>query len=226
MQQRQLVKGSSRFRVLANYREIESLPFLVTLKKNRINKKIALLLLLSSCGYRWADDDCTRTLCIPFAVGDEDGTLTAELIRMFGATTQARVVSRKGQYRLDVELTGEQNDRIGFRIDEQINNGKVNKNILGDESRTTLTACVTLFDTGCNEPVVGPCCVTAYIDYDYLDGDSFQDLTFVDSSGVRQTILSYSLGQLEPQESAREAATRPLYQKLSQKIVDLISARW
>ncbi len=186
-----------------------------------------LFFCLSSCGYRWEDDaGFSRTLFIPFATGDEDGTLTSELISAFASSTQTNVVSSRGRYRLDVSIVEQERERIGFRIDQQVNNGKQQKNILGDEERRNLQAQVSLFDCENDELILGPCTVFAYADYDYVDGDSFQDLTFVDSVGVRQPILSYSLGQLEPAESAREAATKPLYRKLSQKIVDLISARW
>ncbi len=201
-------------------------------RKPVIFNKSALLivcsfLLLPSCGYRWeGDPTCSRTLHIPFATGDEDGTLTSELIRAFATTTQTDIVSSEGQYRLEVSIVEQDHERIGFRIDRQVNNGKEQKNILGDEGRRNLLAHVSLYDCENDECVLGPCTVTAYADYDYVDGDSFQDLTFVDSAGVRQTILAYSLGQLEPPESAREAATIPLYQQLSRKIVDLISARW
>jgi hypothetical protein len=185
------------------------------------------LLFLSSCGYRWeGDPTCSRTLFIPFATGDEDGTLTAELIRAFASSTQANIVSSEGRYRLDVSVVEHEHERIGFRIDRQVNNGKQQKNILGDEGRRNLLAHVSLYDCENEELIFGPCNVTAFADYDYVDGDSFQDLTFLDSAGVRQTILAYSLGQLEPSESAREAATKPLYQKLSEKIVNLVSARW
>lgn len=183
----------------------------------------SFLLLLSSCGYRW-DNATLYSLSIPFVSGDEDGTLTAELIRAFSSSTQANVVSSKGRYRLEVSIAAQPNEIIGFRIDAQVNNGKQQKNMVADEGRRTLVAQVCLYDS--EKKILGPCRVAADADYDYVDGDSFQDLTFVDSQGQTQTILAYSLGQLESSEAAREAASKPLYRKLSRKIVDLISANW
>jgi hypothetical protein len=186
---------------------------------------VLLFSLLSACGYRW-EDSAPRSLSIPFVTGDEDGTLTAELIRAFASSTHADVVASKGRYRLEVTLSEQPGEIIGFRIDEQVNNGKQKKNIVADEGRRSILAAVCLHDTETDETVLGPCQVGAFTDYDYVDGDSYQDLTFVDSAGVTQTILAYSLGQLESSESAREAGAKPLYRKLSRKIVDLISAYW
>lgn len=186
----------------------------------------ASLFLLSGCGYRWGDSSASYSLSIPFITGDEDGTLTAELIRAFASSTHANVVSSKGRYRLEVSLSEQTNEIIGFRIDSQVNNGKQQKNIVADEGRKSIAADVCLYDTETGEAVFGPCRVGANVDYDYVDGDSYQDLTFVDSAGVTQTILSYSLGQLESSESAREAASKPLNRRLSKKIVDLISTYW
>lgn len=185
-----------------------------------------VLIFLASCGYRWEADQTARTISIPFVAGDEDGTLTAELIRTFASSTHANVVSSKGRYRLDVAIVAQPNEIIGFRIDSQVNNGKQQKNIVADEGRRTIAADVSLYDAKNEEAILGPIRINADIEYDYVDGDSFQDLTFVDSAGRTQTILAYSLGQLESSESAREAGSKPLYRKLSRKIVDFISVYW
>lgn len=190
-----------------------------------MQRALIFLLFLSSCGYRW-DDSTPRSLSIPFVAGDEDGTLTAELIRAFASSTQANVVLSDGRYRLEVSIASQPNEIVGFRIDSQVNNGKQQKNIVADEGRCLLLADVCLYDSETDEQILGPCRVAADVDYDYVDGDSFQDLTFIDSEGKTQTILAYSLGQLESPESAREAGARPLYRKLSRKIVDLISSHW
>ncbi len=186
---------------------------------------LSVFIFLSACGYRW-EDAAPSSLSIPFVAGDEDGTLTAELIRSFASSTRADVLSSKGRYRLEVAISEQSNEIIGFRIDSQVNNGKQQKNMVADEGRRSIFADVCLYDSETDEVVVGPCRVGANIDYDYVDGDSYQDLTFVDSAGRTQTILAYSLGQLESSESAREAGSKPLYRKLSRKIVDLISAYW
>ncbi len=79
---------------------------------------------------------------------------------------------------------------------------------------------VVFYEGDSDQIAYGPYAITASSDYDYIDGDSIQDLTFVDTQGVFTTVLPFSLGQLEPVESAQEAATQPLYRRLAQKIVD------
>ncbi len=59
------------------------------------------------------------------------------------------------------------------------------------------------------------------MDYDYVTQDSLQDLSFVTSSG-RQTVLSFSLGQLESIESAKTAAKEALYKKLAKRIAEAL----
>ena len=87
-------------------------------------------------------------------------------------------------------------------------------------------ATVEVFERKSNKIVLGPFNVISDSDFDYIDAESINDQSFIDSSGNRLTILAYSLGQLEGIESAKEAALIPLYKKLSKKIVDSISAYW
>jgi len=185
---------------------------------------ICLLLILSGCSYRWAADE-GRTMSIPFVQGDEDGTLTAELIRSFDSAGPVRVGS-DGRYRLDVAIVREQVDSLGFRRDPQEIRGKIHKDLVQNEVRKTMTVEVALFENGKKDPILGPFLLSSYVDMDYVDGDSLPDLQFQNAKGVKTTVLPFSLGQLESQESAIEAAQRPLYKSLSQKIVDVISSQW
>lgn len=150
--------------------------------------------------------------------------LTAEIIEAISASGLADVRSYGGMYTLEIKIEGEETDKIGFRIDPQKVDGKVRKNLLAIEGRRTMTIEATLCSKG--EVIHGPYFITANADYDYVDGDSIQDLTFVNSAGQTVTVLPFSLGQLEPSESAALAATRPLYRKLAQKVVDAISSEW
>ncbi len=185
------------------------------------------LLSLAGCGYRWEPDyPLVRrpTVTVPFIEGDEDGTLTAQVIRTLASSGIVEVVSFGGDYDLRVSVIGNSNQSIGFREDPQKIDGKVRKSLLACEGRRTMTLQASLFDG--DEIAYGPYKITSDAEYDYVDGDSIQDLTFTNPSGQFVTVLPFSLGQLESVESAQDAAGRPLYSHLAQKIVDAISAEW
>ncbi len=86
-----------------------------------------------------------------------------------------------------------------------------------------MNAKVVLKETSSDQIIQGPFIISADTDYDYVDGDSIQDLAFINSEGQSITVLPFSLGQLESIESAQESATKPLYRKLAQKIADTIA---
>jgi hypothetical protein len=196
----------------------------------RLTQSFLLLsLLLSSCGYRWHPEypELSRpSIQVPFICGDEDGSLTNEVIRQLSSSGLADVDHRKGDYRLEASIVDVHSETVGFRRDRQIIHGKQKKNLLACEGRTVLTVEVSLFEGDSSRVAYGPYRVTADVDYDYVDGDSAQDLSFTAPDGVFTTVLPFSLGQLESSEAAQEAATRPLYGKLAQKIVDVISSEW
>lgn len=159
---------------------------------------------------------------VPFIEGDLDGGLTAAIISAISSSGVAKVQAYGGEYVLQISILSEETDKIGFRIDPQKVDGKVRKNLLASEARRTMTLDVSF----CSKEgrVKGPYRITADVDYDYVDGDSIQDLTFTAPGRGLVTVLPFSLGQLEPNESAALASTRPLYRKLAQKLVDALSS--
>lgn len=186
-----------------------------------------LLLLLSGCGYRWQPDfpaEKRPLIYIPYVTGDSDGTFTSELAQAVIGSGMAELCHRGGDYRLQVAIIDTETHTVGYRRDRQKVTGKVKKNIVAREGRKTITVEAALYQG--DEIAYGPYQIAADADYDYLDGDSIQDLVFINSAGVPTTALAFSLGQLESVESAQEAANRPLNQKLAQKIVDVIFSEW
>jgi hypothetical protein len=163
---------------------------------------------------------------VPFAKGDEDGLFTAELAQALAASGLFDVVNRGGDYLLSVCLGPSQHDVIGFRRDPQRIKNEVKKNLVRCEGRRTLAVEVTLLSAATGQPIGGPFTISADADYDYVDGDSYPQLTFVSKTGETVVVLPFSLGQLESVEAAQEATLKPLYRKISQKIVDVISAEW
>lgn len=192
------------------------------------NLRLFLLLLsFSSCGYRWHPDypqGVRPTVTVPFVIGDEDGRLTAEVVRALSASGLVDVISFGGNYSLRISIVGNTVENIGFRQDPQKVDNEVKINLLACEGRKTMNVETTLYHG--DEIAYGPYQISCAADYDYVDGDSIQDLTFINPAGELITVLPFSLGQLESIEAAQEASTRPLYARLAQKIVDAICSEW
>jgi hypothetical protein len=161
---------------------------------------------------------------VSFAEGDEEGKLTSEVVRALFASKLVDIRSVGGDYQLKLSILNNGAEKIGFRVDTQKVDGKIKRNLLACEGRKSVTVQATLFSG--EKSVYGPFQITSDADYDYVDGDSIQDLTFVSPSGQTLTVLPFSLGQLESTESAQEASLTPLYRNLAQKIVDAISSQW
>lgn len=195
----------------------------------RLFNLLASLSLLTGCGYRWQPEfpDVTRpTVTVPYVVGDEEGLLTAEIIGALSSSGIVDVLHYGGDYRLQISILNGANETVGYRRDPQKVDGKVRKNLLASEGRRVMTIEAILYKGGTDEIASGPYKISANADYDYVDGDSVQDLTFLGPTGALITVLPFSLGQLESNESAQEAAAKPLYSRLAQKIVDAISSSW
>lgn len=186
----------------------------------RLKIILSLLPLLNSCGYRWTSSDAEKSIAVPYVSGDEDGSFSSELIRCF--CNEGSYVREKAPYRLQVAIVQTQNEAISYRIDPQKIQGKIKKQIVADQNRKTVSAEFSLFEG--EKLIFGPHRVSASADYDYYDGDSYQDLSF-EYDGKRLTALAFSLGQLESSETAQEAASTPLYKLLSKKIVDCIISK-
>lgn len=186
-------------------------------------------LILTSCGYRWQPEYPERqrpTVAVPFVIGDEEGNLTAELARVLNYSGVADFKNGAADYRLKVTIQNNAFETVGYRRDRQIIEGESKKNLLASEGRRSMTVEALLLRGETDEIAFGPYAITADSDYDYVDGDSLQDLAFAGPGGGQIVVLPFSLGQLESNEAAQEAASRPLYAQLAQKIVDVIFSEW
>jgi hypothetical protein len=182
-----------------------------------------------SCGYRWEPDYPSShrpSVAVPFATGDDDGSLTYEIVQALSSSGLVDVKRSEADYRLQVAVTGLNYEPIGYRRDRQKITGEIIKQLTACEGRKMMAVEVTLYEGNSDRIAYGPYQITDDTDYDYVDGDSIQDLAFINREGNFTVVLPFSLGQLESVEAAQEAATRPLYQKIAQKIVDVISSEW
>lgn len=178
-----------------------------------------LLMALCSCGYRssFSEEEMgeTRTISIPYISGDPEALLNNELVYQLSASGRFSCVQSHGDLTLQVTLQSDSEERIGFRYDRDNPSGDLEKNLLGVENRRIVFAQISLIENGSGKVLVGPCEVEASVEYDYTDPGSPRDLLFAE----KQAIMPFSLGQLDSAEGAHDDSARPLYRKLSQKIV-------
>ncbi len=200
-------------------------------KRARLSSFLCVLCALCgySCGYRWAPEfpkGVRPTVCVPYATGDETGALTGEVIGAINRSALMEVRQSETEFRLQLTVLSDRSETIGFRRDPQEIRGEIEKNLLASEGRRILEVEAAIYSIEPSALVWGPYHLTADADYDYVDGDSLQDLSFVSASGALTTVLPFSLGQLEPAESAQAASTSTLYTQLAKKLVDVISSEW
>ncbi len=191
------------------------------------NSFVFFFLLFTSCGYNLGRSQSLKnpSITVPYVEKDVSGYFTSELIQELSYSSNLRYKYSDGDYILCVKIIDSNTSQIGYKYDRNNENIRQN-NLRATEGRQKVTARVELIDKASQSVKFGPFDISASYDFDYVDPDSLNDLSFIDASGNRKTVLAFSLGQLESIESAKQAALRPLYHKLAKKIVDAISTYW
>lgn len=177
---------------------------------------IAFLLLLSACGYRFADDTfATRysTISVPYVAGDWDGGLTSAIVEQIGRTGCYTYQRDGGALLLKVVLGKFDEKNIGFRYDRN-RRGELRDAIIPTETRLTAHVEVTLIEAASGTQLLGPVCLSASVDFDH------------DYESPLNSVNIFSLGQLNDYDDAHDAVYRPLNRVLAQKIVDFICDSW
>jgi hypothetical protein len=180
-------------------------------------------LLLCGCGYHFdagEREGRTVTISVPYIKGDLEGKLNAQLVHALSASGHFDCVQNGGELILEASITGDGDERIGFRFDRNPQSGELRDNIIGTENRRTIIAVVTVIDPSTHTAVLGPQTVKADADYDYVDSNSIRDLTFITNRGIPEKVLDFSLGQLDSVDGAHDDASTVIYRHLAQKIVD------
>lgn len=184
---------------------------------------VSVLLMLTGCGYHYqgsSSDAGPISISVPYIPGDVEGQLNQAIVHKIAEDARFNYRRSGGAMTLIVSVIDDDNTRIGYRYDRTPVSGKRRKNIVATENRRTLKAEVKLIDASTEEVIVGPAVVSADADYDYVDSNSVVDLTFVPPHGTPQTVLDFSLGQLDSIEGAHDGAATPVYHSLAQKIID------
>ncbi len=178
------------------------------------------LFCFASCGYHATTSEDTRTISIPYVEGDQQGQLTAEIIRQLEETGLYEFVRSGGDLVLTVSMVGDQKEVVGFSYDRTEKKGKIEQNLMATENRRSLTAQITLSEG--EKAILGPLKVTASGEYDYVDVNSLKTLSFINENGKREKVINFSLGQLDSIEGAEDNVLTPAYRQLAHKIVGVL----
>ena len=177
---------------------------------------------LSSCGYRYVSQDYSNakpvSITIPYILGDPDAIFNNELVYQLSSSGHFVCVQTDGDYILQATVLSDTQSRIGFRYDRDNVSGALEKNLLGVEDRRSVAVRVTVIESGSNKEVLGPFEMSANVDYDYIDPGSPKDLVFSKLSGFSESIIQFSLGQLDSYEGAYDDTSRLVFRKLAEKI--------
>jgi hypothetical protein len=180
-------------------------------------------LLHTSCGYRLSLlEETKKPLGVPYIKGDEDGLFTRILINTLSESGKFTYFSHGAENELVISILSDCSQHIGYRYDrEEITGDRINR-LEPIEGRRTVVVEIKVIRANTQEILFGPIQLTSKEDYDFVDQDSAVDVSFVNPLGTRLSVLNFSLGQLDSEEGAKFAALRPLYEKLSKKIIDIL----
>jgi hypothetical protein len=167
-----------------------------------------ILLSCSACGYHATghfQEANGKTLSIPYAYGDGDGLLTAEIIAQVQKETGFNFSQNGGEYTLKVHLLDTKNQNIGFRYDpHKLESGK--KKLIPEEVRRRLLANVSIIHSASNAVVKGPAYIMGTCEYDHR----YYNLS--------HNINRFSLGQLTDIDTTYDVVNTPLYRDLARQI--------
>jgi hypothetical protein len=179
--------------------------------------QVALCFVATSCQWRTAPsldkDVACRTISIPFAIGDDNGRFTTDLIADIERTGAFRYVKDNGELSLRVVFVDSKYENIGFRYDriEAKEEGvKHKKRIIPDESRSKRLAEVSVIENATGKVLLGPAYILATNDYDHQN------------YSLSNNVNIFSLGQLTDIDTAQDVLDIPINRKLAQEITDYI----
>lgn len=188
---------------------------------------LPLLVLVTACGYRFDSQDedqqpvaAVHTVTVPYVKGDAEGKFTSELIRELSRSGYFACVQSGGELVLNAVIVSDNADRIGYRYDRHGPTGRLRHRLIGTENRRELVVEISLINSRTETFVVEPTKVVAQAEYDYIDPESIKELIFINSAGVPERTITFSLGQLDSIEGAQDDSAIPLYRHMAQRIVD------
>lgn len=172
--------------------------------------------LFPSCGYRLghgAFAEKYSTINIPYVEGDKEGKFTAELVRQLSHSGAFEYKENGADLLLKVRILDFHDENVGFQYarDEE---GKLVNRIIPSEARIRVLAEVSLEEEATGKVLLGPRKFSSEETFDF------------DSDMREENLISFSLGQFNTIDAARDLAIRPLGISLAGKIVDYLVSGW
>ena len=188
--------------------------------------KVFLICLLTSavvctsCGYHFSNGNrpARKALTVPYIKGDLEGSLTSHVIEALTTSSRWRYTQGGAEYSLEVEILKNFNDYIGYQYDH-LESGALIDRLVPNEGRKSVLVKIGILKVATQEVVYGPYEIEGSADYDFVNSDTYTDMSFIDSKGVPHSVLAFSLGQLDAEQDARRVTMQGAYKKIAEKIV-------
>ena len=177
----------------------------------------AFCFLVSCSGYQIGQGNALSgrysTITVPYVVGDQDGYLTAAIVKEIVRSGLFEYQQAGGSLILYVKVIDLLEDNIGFRYDRR-KRGTLTQDVIPTETRITIIVELKVVEAiSCNS-LLGPVRLSASVDYDH------------DYYSSRDGVNVFSLGQLSDLDAAYDAAQIPLNRAIAEKIADYLIQAW
>jgi hypothetical protein len=172
--------------------------------------------LLCGCQYQLGSGDLAyhyETLSIPYIEGDEDGDLTAQIIKTLSVSGPLRYHPEGGQLILKAKIIDKRDDSIGYRYD-RTREGRIKHYIVPTETRLQESIELEVVEAATGKTIRGPTRIWGSLDFDH------------DYYSMKNRVNVFSLGQLNDVDAARDMAVHPLNRVIAEKVVDYLNNSW
>lgn len=183
---------------------------------------MALVVLFSSCGYhvKALKPKSETTFAVKSFLEDRQGRFKEEIIKA-ASSNSWNYCTEGSRYIIECSLGEASCVQVGYRYDRYEPTSQIINRLIPIEGRKKINVCVSIEDTHLGK-IFGPFALEGRSDFDFVNYDTYKDLSFIDSAGRAQSSLAYSLGQLDANEGAEEAALSNCYKSIAAQIRDLL----
>lgn len=182
---------------------------------------LGLSIFISACSvYRPA---AVCTIDIPLIKKDDHGLLRDALVTEIAKSPFMAYSADTGEYELRLEVVKDKTENVSFFYETDAKTGKATDKLVADEQMRTLVVKAALFSKRLNADVVAPFIVSARVDYNFANPSSLSNVQFTNLQGAQESLLQFSLGQLDSEEGAQSASYAPAYRRISEQVMAVLS---